>query len=178
MGRIFPAGKRQSMRLLAGSIAGILPLAGFWSKWMIINAAAEKELWIAARPLGAGTVLSCLYYVLLLRTVSTDLLRSMGTFQGRESPFHQVSFDHPGASAVLFALLYLTPLALRDQFPSRAAMDPEMYIQSACTSLVHDRVIPAWEAFFSTRENEWLNENDGKCLHAAGPAAGVQAGRP
>jgi len=130
LGRLFPR-ETAVYALLAGSIAGIPPLAGFWSKWMIICAAAEKGAWIAALAVGAGTVLSCLYYVPFFYSLYGPS-EEHGNVPEPGTPFPSgILLTVLGASAVLFALLYLFP-GLRDQFLSAGSlvMDPEIYRQS------------------------------------------------
>ncbi len=118
-----------AMALLAASLAGIPPLGGFWSKWMILLAAAERGAWVAALAVAAGTVLSCLYYVPLF-FVLYGPSRPEVSAKKSGAPFPGGGLLLAlGASAVLLALLYLVP-GLREQFVSAgtSALVPDAYI--------------------------------------------------
>jgi multicomponent Na+:H+ antiporter subunit D len=138
LGRRFP-GESAAFALLAGSLIGLPPLSGFWSKWMIILAAMEKGYWAAALAVGAGTALSCAYYVPVLFQLfgSQQIEESFkknalsGSFQSSRLMLGL------GATTVFFALLYLVPEA-RDQFLSvgSAALSPELYRSAVLEALI------------------------------------------
>ena len=110
-----------SLALNLLSLAGIPPLAGFLGKYYLLAAAVHSSLYILACVAAFTTVISCVYYIRLIKVCYFEQLKQPKKFESTRSirsqffSFHRVSKESSyilGITLVLILSIFFSPNSL------------------------------------------------------------------